>query len=422
MGGTPRPIGVCSVSKDASGNAEDVYQMFHNGLGSESTLQHPSDQWKSVAKEYGEHSSFLQSAIAKSRLSWEGSGAEAAHQNFQKLTQWHTAASNHASQVQTSMQTQATDFDGTKAKLKPKEDVPAEASWYEPWNWGDHDDAVEKNNGITQENNTHFAAYGTSTTHNSSSVPAVDAAPTDTGSAQVTSPSSVGSPGHGGGGGSYSPSASGGPGGPGGAGPGGPGGYSPGAGSGGPVPGYSPPPGSGGSDGSGWGSGTPADAHTGAPNTTSVSSYQPNPPFGGGLGPGGSGGFGPMGSGSGGDAMGGMPMVGGGMGGAGGQDSMRSGSGFGPRGSGMGAGAGEGSAGSGARSGAGMGGSAAAESAAARGGAAAKPGGGGPIGGGRGGKGEDDQEHKTASYLISEDNGSEIVGDLPLTAPPVIGE
>ena len=44
------------------------------------------------------------------------------------------------------------------------------------------------------------------------------------------------------------------------------------------------------------------------------------------------------------------------------------------------------------------------------------------MGGGRGGRGEEDYEHNTPSYLISDDNGSEIVGKLPPVAPAVIGE
>jgi hypothetical protein len=41
--------------------------------------------------------------------------------------------------------------------------------------------------------------------------------------------------------------------------------------------------------------------------------------------------------------------------------------------------------------------------------------------GGRGGKGEGDGEHRAASYLVG-DRSDEFAGDLPLTAPPVIGE
>ena len=42
--------------------------------------------------------------------------------------------------------------------------------------------------------------------------------------------------------------------------------------------------------------------------------------------------------------------------------------------------------------------------------------------GGRGGRGGEDDEHKTASYLTNEDNGNLIVGDFGPVSPPVIGE
>ncbi|WP_157108345.1 hypothetical protein [Aldersonia kunmingensis] len=37
------------------------------------------------------------------------------------------------------------------------------------------------------------------------------------------------------------------------------------------------------------------------------------------------------------------------------------------------------------------------------------------------GKGEDDKEHKSPGYLVTLENGNELIGQLPLTAPPVIG-
>lgn len=42
------------------------------------------------------------------------------------------------------------------------------------------------------------------------------------------------------------------------------------------------------------------------------------------------------------------------------------------------------------------------------------------AGAGRG-KGDDNNEHKTPSYLVNVDNGNELIGRLPKTAPPVIG-
>lgn len=83
--------------------------------------------------------------------------------------------------------------------------------------------------------------------------------------------------------------------------------------------------------------------------------------------------------------------------------------------------------GRGATSGVGPGGSAAvAQGAAARaaggsGGARGAGGMGGMGPGGGRGRGEDDYEHNTPSYLITEEHGSEIVGDLPPVSPPVIG-
>lgn len=42
-------------------------------------------------------------------------------------------------------------------------------------------------------------------------------------------------------------------------------------------------------------------------------------------------------------------------------------------------------------------------------------------GAGARGRGDGDNEHKTPGYLVNVDNGSELVGRLPLAAPPVIG-
>lgn len=42
-------------------------------------------------------------------------------------------------------------------------------------------------------------------------------------------------------------------------------------------------------------------------------------------------------------------------------------------------------------------------------------------GAGARGRGDDESEHKTPGYLVNVDNGSELIGKLPLAAPPVIG-
>ena len=123
----------------------------------------------------------------------------------------------------------------------------------------------------------------------------------------------------------------------------------------------------------------------------------------------GSGGSGYGSTGSGGSARSGYSS------GAGAGGSGPSGFGSGPGGF---TGAGAVGAGAGGGAGAGAGSPVAGGAAAGARGAA----GGGMGAGGRGARGEEDFEHNTPSYLITEENGSELVGELPRVAPAVIGE
>ena len=148
----------------------------------------------------------------------------------------------------------------------------------------------------------------------------------------------------------------------------------------------------------------------------------------GGPGAGGLGGSGYGSTGSGAYGRGGYDRGargrGGSSSGAGGSGGSGSGAGAGASGpggvgSGPGGSTGAGAAGAGAGSGtaAGAGSTVAGGAAGARGAA-----GGGMGAGGRGARGEEDFEHNTPSYLITEENGSELVGELPRVAPAVIGE
>jgi uncharacterized protein YukE len=127
-----------------------------------------------------------------------------------------------------------------------------------------------------------------------------------------------------------------------------------------------------------------------------------------GGGPGGAGKFG--GGGAGGGAGGAGKFGGGGLGGVGGGTGSGT-SAQQPGGkAGVFGGMGETSANAAGRGGA--------AGAAGRGGAAGM---GGMGGHGQKGQGEDDLEHKSADYLITEENTNEIIGDMPMVAPPTIG-
>jgi hypothetical protein len=335
-----------------------------------------------------------------------------------------------------SVNSQAHAYDARAPQLKPvSKDGPS--GWDRfcgsmPW----ADDSIDNDKGMWQqackENVQVFNGYHGDSTDNSSGLNGDQSPPSNTSrNKEIYNPSRA--PGHGGS--SAPPQA--GPGGSGGTGysggpgtSGGPGGWqsphSPVAG----IPGGSGGPDSGGQAGPGYPGGNGGNPYTPVnPGNTSTAGYE------GGLGANGhgAGGYGNSGpgaghGGAGAGAAGGMPMGGmpmGGMGGGmGGGDIERSGRGFG---GGMGsggraAGSGMGGARSGAGALAGEGGLGGGRGGAGAAGAAGGRGGGAPMGGGRGAKGGEDAEHQTATYLVNEDNGSEIVGDLPLTAPPVIGE
>ncbi|WP_415971671.1 hypothetical protein [Rhodococcus sp. 077-4] len=129
----------------------------------------------------------------------------------------------------------------------------------------------------------------------------------------------------------------------------------------------------------------------------------------GGTGPGSNGFSGPNGSG-----------YGGGTGYAGGAGSGYSGSGAGSGygGSVLGPPIGGGASGGGAAS---TGGPGNAGAAAGRAGSHGMPGMGAMGGAGARGAGDNDSEHATPGYLVDVSNGSELIGDLPLVAPPVLG-
>jgi hypothetical protein len=205
-----------------------------------------------------------------------------------------------------------------------------------------------------------------------------------------------------------------------------------GGGHGGPQSGG--PGGSGGQQPGAPGSGGPAPVHAPAlaPGKTSTASYVPPPSSSGGFGnqpPAGyssSGGFGPGAGGAGssdfGPGAGGFGGGFGSVGGSGGSGSSVGGSGGYSGGSGSSAG----ELGAGKGSGAGsMGG----EPGNARpgggpvSGTTGRPGTPGPGGMGRGGKTEreEDAEHHRPDYLLEPDPENALIGDLPRTAPPVIG-
>jgi hypothetical protein len=399
-----------------------LYEQFHNNVQGAGPLNDAKESLDRLQTTYENVRDNLTQALSGIKATYTGNAADAMNDAFTPLANSFNDGANFAGSASLSTSFQATSFATAQAKIQNQVPVPA-APWYEPVDpfSTDHDDAIQQNSQIDAANEAAYTAYGSDTGGN---LGYVQPAPTNTsgfGSFSATQQGNGTTVG--------SPSGSSGAPGSGGSGSGGSAARYRGTDTG--PSGYVAPP-SGTSSSSG--SSNPGGGVSTPPGQTSTSSYTPPPSTGPGGGtpgggvptgsPAGTGGgqfdgngpgavMGPVG-GSGGSFGGGA--VGGGSGGSVGRGGFGLTGGNGPGASGSGAG--------GTRSGAGSTAGVANEAemeggvgAAGRSGASGMPG----AMGGRG-RGEEDREHRTASYLTNDDNVNLIIGDFDPVAPPVIGE
>jgi hypothetical protein len=404
-----------------------LYEQFHNNVKGIAPLNTAKDSLDRLQATYENVRDNMTQALSGIKATYTGNAADAMADAFTPVANSFNDGANFAGSASLATSFQAESFATAQAKIQNQVPVP-DAPWYEPvdpFNT-DHDDAIQQNSQIDAANEAAYTAYGNDTNGN---LGYVQPAPTNTsgfGSFSVTQQGNGTTVG--------SPSGSSGARGAGGSGSGGPASRYRGTGTGpsGYVAPPSGPPSSSGSSNPGGGGST-------SPGQTSTSSYTPPPSTGLGSGPGGGGapgGGGPTGSpgGTGGGQFGsnGPGAVMGPVGGSGGSFGGGavgggSGSSIGRGGFGLTGGSEPGASGSGApgaRSSVGGTADVANEAemeggvgAAGRSGASGMPG----AMGGRG-RGEEDREHRTASYLTNDDNFNLIIGDFDPVAPPVIGE
>jgi hypothetical protein len=388
--------------------ADEIYQKMSRADASSLDLAKASAQdatahYRDVEQQVRELSQMIAAG-------WQGNAAQAAQAGTTPLSTMVSSASGELSLHQKALADQQEAVGKAKAAVLPVDAEPPHNNILNemiPWGTSlDHkiDDYNNRASGNTRVYNTYVQASASNGSAMPSSFPGV--AP-DGSNVTVTAPEQGGSPSGEWGGAPYS-------------------------GGGGTTRTSS----AGRSGGRGIHRGVPAGAGGGAPGAGGMRtdpSQWAGGPGGGGPGTGGPAGWGPAAGRPGGPGgapaafgpLGGVPggagEPGGGFGGRGGAGSARFGSGASAGGAG---GSGRGGPSSGSATGtaeeAAMGRAAGAQGMA--GAAGARGAAGGPTGmGGRGGKGEEDGEHRAASYLVG-DRSDELAGELPLTAPPVIGE
>ncbi|MBP2477351.1 hypothetical protein JOF53_006223 [Crossiella equi] len=386
-------------------DGHQIYQWFHEGKGTASTVSPKQQAWDNVSKKYDDIQARIKRIINDSHGVWQGKAADAARDSFLPLAQYADAAKQAATQTGWKVGNQGNDWHGAKNQLKP---VPKEMPSNNPINaiWPmttDLDREIDSFKANTTENQRVLAGYGVATGGNLSTMPAWTPPSGSGGDTSLvqTPPGGGGGfdrgrdpgrirPGGGGTGGGYAlPGAHDGNG-------NGGNGNGTGTGTGGGT-GEVPPPRGGERPGPGYV--PPPVDNTGLSGVGVEDPVRTSGPLGGPTGGGGTGGGGgAAGGGLGGGFAGGVGYGGGAAGGygstpgAGGRAGVGGAAGFGPAG-------------------------------AAAAGAAGRPGapgmGGGPMGAGAGGRKEEDSEHQRPEWLLENED---VWGGDEQVAPPVIGE
>ena len=390
---------------------DDLYNMFQDDADPGS-VQSQADVYKTLSDDLTDTADDLVKAISTAQAGWTGAAADSSLSALSNLVAWHGQLAGGATTAQKQVEAQSEALTQARKLPKPVAGVdPASVAVDLVKNGlnpvATYQDAKAQDTASNNAKNAQVQAAQQyeNTLRGTSTMPTFSTAPPSSSPAPAPNPTPVsggggvsGGSGYGGGYGSGSGSAGGG------YVPQAGGGYAPSVATPGPSPvsgGTTSTSGAGGLSTTGYDGG-----YTGGPVAYSGQSPQ---------------------SGQDAAAAGMMPAgpMGGG-GGFGGEDTYSPGRGYGgSTGGSYGGSAGNGSGtGAGARSGASIGGEAARQAAMKAGAAEAKAGGAGTPGGGMGGargRGEDDEEHESPSYLVNDDNMSDWIGPLPPTAPPVIG-
>ncbi|MDX8149849.1 PPE domain-containing protein [Lentzea sp. BCCO 10_0061] len=434
MAGDEPNIGGFAMLPFAGG--ETIYKWFENGKGPGQSTSVTSQSWRNLSSGHGDVAQLIEKAVRDSGAAWEGSAGDAARGNTSPLATWATVTGESATQAGTTADTVGSAYVDAKNAMSMPPTVPDKPflNDWRPWDT-DYDKALEKNQQVSEANVRAFNQYAGAVNASMDNQPTFIAPTATEGNLEESKeppippvtppkygePPPIGSNPPGGGGdrngsddsqlSSWKPPGS-----------------NDDTSTAGVDDRFTPPPTDDG--------GRRPPPNIGVPNQPPDGVFNPNDPRrpggpldpnnprnrpggpggpGGPNGPGGRGLGGPGGGGGAGGGRGGGGLGGPGAGGLGGAAAAK-GMG-GPGGMGSGFGGASGVAGDG-RGGAGGFGPSGAGAAGAGGRGAAGMGAGGMGAGGGRGEGEEDKEHKSASYLQETED---IFGDGTMVAPPVIG-
>lgn len=151
---------------------ETVYRWFHEGRGTESTLDPNAEDWLAVCRTYTEVAAVVGLGLVASRASWSGSAADGAHGTVDAIRAWADHGADAAKQVHDLVRAQSDSFNETKARLLPPVPVPDKPWLNDVWP-GDtnYDQVIEAKRANSIRSIEIVRAYGVATSANGDSYP-----------------------------------------------------------------------------------------------------------------------------------------------------------------------------------------------------------------------------------------------------------
>ncbi|MEU5690350.1 hypothetical protein [Actinosynnema sp. NPDC020468] len=141
--------------------ADKIYGWFHDGDGPENTTDHAQHQWKAFADGHTAMSQLIDKAVRESGTSWEGTAGDQARASTSPLASWSQVVSQAADVASKGTGHLGEAFRLARNSVEKPVEVP-DKPWYNdalPWDT-DYDEAVEKSQEVDNRNLQVLNTYG----------------------------------------------------------------------------------------------------------------------------------------------------------------------------------------------------------------------------------------------------------------------
>jgi hypothetical protein len=142
--------------------AEKIYGWFHDGKGPEQTTDTGQATWSDLATGHAQVSEMINQAVRASGAAWEGAAGDQARAATTPLASWSEVTATSAATAGQNTAEIGQAFREAKGNLQKPVDVP-DKPWYNgalPWDT-DYDKAVEKRQQVNAHNMQVLNTYGT---------------------------------------------------------------------------------------------------------------------------------------------------------------------------------------------------------------------------------------------------------------------